>query len=47
MKKWYEVTLEKNKTIRVYAEDDETAADKAEQKLGTEWITINVRREEA
>lgn len=37
-KKWFEVTCVTQKTIRVYAEDEDEARDKAEQKLGAKWM---------
>lgn len=39
-KKWFEVTLETNKIIRVYAEDAEMAQEKAEEKMGPTWLAI-------
>ena len=37
-KKWFNVLLETTKTIRVYAEDEDSAKDKAEGKLGPMWM---------
>ena len=39
-KQWFEVTLETNKTIRVYAEDATEAEEKAEAKMGATWLAI-------
>jgi len=41
-KQWFEVTLETNKTIRVYAEDAEIAQEKAEEKMGPTWLAVSV-----
>jgi hypothetical protein len=40
-KQWYEVTLEQNKTIKVYAEDADEAQEKAEVKMGATWCAIS------
>lgn len=37
-KKWFEVTCVTQKTIHIYAEDEDEARDKAEQKLGAKWM---------
>lgn len=39
-KKWYWVELEKPKRIRVYAEDEYEAREKAEIKMGAEWCSV-------
>ena len=39
-KQWFEVILETNKTIRIYAEDANEAEEKAETKMGATWIAI-------
>jgi len=41
-KQWYEVILEQSKTIRVYAEDEEEAQNKAEEKMGATWMANKV-----
>lgn len=45
-KKWFNVSLETSKTIRVYAEDEFEAQDKAEEKLGPLWMANRVEEEE-
>ena len=44
-KKWFNVLLETSKTIRVYAEDEFEAQDKAEEKLGPLWMANQVWEE--
>lgn len=44
-KKWYEVSLAKSKIIRVYAENEYDAEEKAEEKTNPSWIVVTVREE--
>ena len=39
-KQWFNVILEANKTIRIYAEDEIEAEEKAEAKMGATWMAI-------
>ena len=45
-KRWFNVVLEQSKTIRVYAEDEDEAKDKAEEKMGALWMANDVWPEE-
>ena len=44
-KKWFNVVLEKSVTVRIYAEDEENARDKAEVKMGESWMANHVWEE--
>lgn len=44
-KRWFYVTLERTRTVRVYAEDDDEAKDKAEAK-DMRYMAISVWEEE-
>lgn len=37
-KKWFLVCCELSKNVRVYAEDEDSAKEKAEKKLGPMWM---------
>lgn len=41
-KKWFNVLLEKTVVIRVYAEDEFEAENKAEAKMGALWMSNSV-----
>lgn len=41
-KQWFNVLLEQSKTIRVYAEDEFEAQNKAEEKMGAMWMANDV-----
>jgi hypothetical protein len=41
-KQWFNVLLEQSKTIKVYAEDEYEAQNKAEAKLGAMWMANSV-----
>lgn len=38
-KKWFQVHCSAEKVVRIYAEDEDEARDKAEQKLGAKWMS--------